>query len=329
MSAKITIAEREHIFKSLHQGKPQNQIAKELGRSKSTISYEIHQRGFTKSSYSPFQADSMAKEMASSRKLGKHKISNPLASLITYRLKNFHWSPEQIAGRLKRDYPESKGYHISHETIYRWIYSRKPYEKEALITSLRKRKKLRTSRKKQGKPRGAIQNGKSIHERLPEHKDRKIAGNWEGDFILGKEHQTAMGTLVDRKSKFLLLFPLGRKKTAKNFAVHLTQVFNALEPKFKKSLTYDRGSEMALHQTISQDTGVPIFFADPGSPYQRGTNENTNGLLRQYFSKGTPLDGLTYEEVRRVQDSLNQRPRKSLGYRTPEEVLGLKGFWVF
>ena len=229
-------------------------------------------------------------------------------------------SPEQIAGRLKRDFPDDAEMWVSHETIYQALYVRPVSElarqvSEALRTGRTRRKPQ--GRQSQPKLKGMI----NIAERPAEAEDRAIPGHWEGDLILGAVCRSAIGTLVERSTGFVLLLHLPDDHTAATVSDAMSAEIVRLPEQLRRSLTWDQGSEMALHTKITEQTGMPIYFCDPHSPWQRGTNENTNGLLRQYFPKGTDLARHGAEDLAAVADALNSRPRKTLDWRTPAEVL--------
>lgn len=195
------------------------------------------------------------------------------------------------------------------------------YEKNQLIKCLRQRKKYRYSRKNKTEKRGKIPNMKSIHERPLYIENKDDIGHWEGDTIVGKDHNSAIGTLVERKLKITLIVPLKNEKNATDTAKAFIEKFNELPLALKKSLTYDRGTEMTYHEKITKETGVAVYFADPHSPWQRGLNENTNGLIRTYFPKRTDFSIYSDEDFKKVENALNTRPRKALKYLTPKEFL--------
>jgi IS30 family transposase len=237
-----------------------------------------------------------------------------LQRLVASRLQ-LNWSPEQIAGWLKLTYPGEDSMQVSHETIYRslFIQARGVLKKE-LIEHLRSRRPTRRSKKasSSGQPRGQIIDAVSISERPPEVEDRAIPGHWEGDLITGSGN-THIATLVERQSRFTMLVKVKGKDTASVVAALCKQV-GRLPEEVRKSLTWDRGMELANHKQFTLATNVAVYFCDPQSPWQRGTNENTNRLLRQYFPKGTPLSGFSQQELNKIALQLNQRPRKTLGF---------------
>jgi transposase, IS30 family len=316
---KTSLKEREQIFKLLSEKAPMAKIANQLGRNKSTIYRELQR--LPQNAYSPTTAHVLASIKAKNSKK-KEKLQNKeLRDYVTQKLMAY-WSPEQISNRLLLDYPQSLFMRISHETIYRFVYRIKdPYEKAKLILCLRQRKKKRLSRKRKKGRRTNIPNLTSIWDRPKEIEARKELGHWEGDLIIGKGHTTAIGTLVERRLRYTLIVPLLKNKFSVTTVVNFAKAFESLPKSLTKSLTYDRGSEMSWHEVLTKNTGISVFFADPHSPWQRGTNENTNGLIRQFFPKRTDFSKCTIEDLQKVQDLLNSRPRKVLGFRTPQEKL--------
>jgi len=232
-----------------------------------------------------------------------------------------NWSPEQISGWLELRYPDDERMRISHETIYRslFIQARGVLKKE-LQAHLRSRRKMRRSKRATtaGQPRGQIVGAVSIRERPAEVEDRAIPGHWEGDLMSGSKN-SHIATLVERQSRFTMLVKVNGKDTETVTAALQKQVA-ALPTELRRSLTWDRGMEMAQHAALSVATDVNIYFCDPQSPWQRGTNENTNGLLRQYFPKGTDVSGYSQTQLNRIARQLNGRPRKTLGFRTPADI---------
>jgi len=319
MVQKINLHEREQIFKLLCEQKTISEIAHKTNRHISTIYRELER--LPKNEYSPAVAQDQASLKAKNSKKKEKLQNNELKNYVLQKLYKF-WSPEQISNRLPLDYTEEADMRISHETIYRFIYKLEDLlEKENLIQCLRRRKKRRYPRKRKKETRTNIPNLTSIRERPKESEDRKESGHWEGDLIVGKDHQSAAGTLVERTSRFTLIVPLLKNKYSNTVVFNFAEAFKNVPSCLKKSLTYDRGSEMAWHEVFTRETGIKVFFADPHSPWQRGTNENTNGLIRQFFPKKTDLSKFTVEDFLRAQDLLNNRPRKVLGFKTPLEKL--------
>lgn len=320
----LTNAEREEISRWLANKRPPGAIAKHLGRSRSTISREI-KRNSGKTGYRAFGASRRAKEAAASRRKGKSKLSKN-KRLHDYVLKSLkkEWSPEEISERIKIEYPLDMTMRISHEAIYRYIYVLpRGTLKQSLIKALRQERKYRRQQKtgKTEEKRGKIANMLSIEERPAEVADRSVPGHWEGDLILGKYKRSALGTLVERTTRYTILVPLGNKKDAITVRHAFAKAFQSLPAALKKSMTYDQGKEMSEHQQFTIDTGIEVYFAHPGSPWERGTNENTNGLIRQYFPKGTDFSEISEEEITLVQSKLNDRPRKALNFCKPDEVI--------
>jgi len=321
---RLTDKERESISQGLAQHKPLRQIARELSRSPSTISREIR-RNRGKTSYRAFSASRRAKAAASSRKRGRRKIEKQesLLSYVIEKLKG-EWSPQEISKRLKIEYAWDMNMQVSHEAIYQYIYVLPRGElKQLLIKGLRQERKHRRAQKRgdTAETRGKIANMLSIEERPAEVAERSVPGHWEGDLILGKYKRSALGTLVERTTRYTILVPLGEHKDAASVREAYAEAFKSLPAELKKSLTYDQGKEMSEHEQFTIDTGIQVYFAHPGSPWERGTNENTNGLIRQYFPKGTDFTQVSKEEILEVQRKLNDRPRRALGYLKPDEVI--------
>ena len=229
------------------------------------------------------------------------------------------WSPQEIAERMKLEYPKDNYMRVSHETIYQHLYCLPKGElKKELMRGLRQVVKHRQRRGNIHLRRERIEQITSISERPKEAKGRTIPGHWEGDLVIGLGHRSAVGTLVERTTRLTLLVPL-RKKDAVSVSLAFAKAFKRIPNHFKKTLTYDRGSEMSAHRFFTEETGIKVYFADPHAPWQRGTNENTNGLIRQYFPKGTDFSLVTRAKIKAAEESLNTRPRKVLGYYTPSE----------
>lgn len=311
--------QRNQIQRGLNQGLSIRGIARLLGRSPSTISREI-QRGRVEETYDAVCAREEAQRR---RRKGVRKLTegSPLTLAVTHAILQRKWSPEQIAGRLRMDYPEDKQWHVSHETIYQFIYAHPAGElRKALIAGLRRGHSKRKPRTRGKDRRGGITNMRSIRERPEEAQAREVPGHWEGDLIKGAFNASAIGTLVDRSSRFVILARV-EDATAEAILESFTRRLRTLPKSFRQTLTYDQGREMARHQELERNTGIRVYFADPHSPWQRPTNENTNGLLRQYFPKGTDLSEYSQRRLTQVAEELNNRPRKSLGFRTPAEVM--------
>jgi IS30 family transposase len=317
----LSDAERIEIADLLRAKHGVREIARQLGRSPSTISREIARNSNpTNLSYYPHAAQRRAEARRQRPKGGKIANSAELRDFIQERLEQ-RWSPEQIANVLRQEFPNRPEMHVSHETIYQALYIQGRGELRRELA-----KCLRTGRAMRKSQRSATERSSRfvdpmvmISERPAEIADRAVPGHWEGDLIIGANHKSAIGTLVERQTRFVMLLHLPNGHDAEHVANALTQTIQTLPDVLRRSVTWDQGSEMAAHKRITLATNMPIFFCDPASPWQRGTNENTNGLLRQYFPKGTNLGQHSSEELIRVAAELNGRPRKTLGWKTPAE----------
>jgi IS30 family transposase len=320
---RITNKEREEISRDLAAGESIPEIAKELRRNRSSIFREI-QRNSGKSGYRAFSASRRAQVAAKARRGGKSKLAagERLRDYVVEKLKQ-NWSPRAISKRMKVDYANDMEMQISHEAIYQYLYVLPRGElKRTLIHALRQEHAYRHAKKagQSAETRGKIAEMLSIEERPVEVEDRSVPGHWEGDLILGKYKRSALGTLVERTTRYTLLVPLGDKKDAVSVREAFAKAFCSIPNELKKSLTYDQGKEMSDHDRFTIDTGIQVYFAHPGSPWERGTNENTNGLVRQYFPKGTDFREISTETILQVQRKLNGRPRAVLDYLKPDEV---------
>jgi IS30 family transposase len=248
----------------------------------------------------------------------KKKVFGALEQMIQLLMLDYHWSPEQISNRLKLCYPELENLHISHEGIYQYVYNSPA--RRFMTSALRTKRKKRGVKKHNGFQRGGIKNHVSIHKRSRAAADRSEAGHWESDLIIGKDCKGAIGTIVDRATRYTIMVPLESKHT-RHVVDRFGVALSVLPSWLRKSITHDHGSEMTHHETLAAKSEILVYFADPGSPWQRPTNENTNGLIREFFPKGSDLTIVKEGEIERVQSLLNNRPRKCLGYRTPSEVL--------
>jgi len=314
----LSLAEREEISRGVFADRSLCSIAATLGRAPSTVSREVNRNGGRRR-YRASKADQSAWDRAHRPKSCK-LVDNPaLSRVVAKKLKQF-WSPEQIAGWLKYTYPNDENHQVSHETIYKslFIQARGALKKE-LLQHLRKTRAMRRSRHKslKGDGLGQITNAVSIRERPASVEDRALPGHWEGDLIIGSNN-SQIATLVERHTRYVMLVRVKSKDT-KTVINALIKHAHKLPRELYKSLTWDRGKEMADHQRFSLDTKVKVYFCDPQSPWQRGSNENTNGLLRQYFPKGMDLSDVNQNRLNAVARQLNGRPRKTLEYRTPAE----------
>jgi IS30 family transposase len=316
----LTLAEREDISRGIASGSSIREIAKGLQRAVSTVSREVARHG-GRPLYRANEADHQAWESALRPKRCLLAIHVKMQEIVAGKL-ILDWSPEQISGWLKSQYPEDERMRVSHETIYRslFIQARGVLKKE-LIQHLRFKRRIRRSRhaRDSGHRSGQIVDAISIRERPAEIEDRAIPGHWEGDLIGGTKN-SHIATLVERHSRFTMLVKVSSKDTATVVAA-LSRHVRKLPASLRRSLTWDRGLEMAQHKSFTVATNVKVYFCDPQSPWQRGSNENTNGLLRQYFPKRTDLSGFSQSELDKVAQRLNQRPRKTLGFETPASRL--------
>jgi IS30 family transposase len=319
--AALSFLERCRLEQLLEAGHSPAGAARLLGRDRSTISREAR-RGATSSGYRARIGQDAAEANAKRPKPRKLDTYPALLKQVVRRLRKRH-SPEQIAHRLREDFPDDPEMWVSHETIYQAMYVQPRGELARLVkTALRTG---RTQRKPQGRKttdgRGQIKDMINISERPAEADDRAIPGHWEGDLIIGAHGESAIGTLVERTTGFVMLLHLPADRTAATLAGAMTAKIPEIPEILRRSLTWDQGKEMALHTKITEATGLPIYFCDPHSPWQRGTNENTNGLLRQYFPKGTDLSFYGPGWLDQVAAELNARPRKRHNWRTPAEEL--------
>lgn len=280
-------------------------ITNNIGRDRTTIYRELHRLKTDRTSYSPTCAQADAEAKQKTRREGKTKLTDEHWEWIETKLQN-RWSPETISNYLKNC--NSNHFQISHESIYQYIYSQKGEKKKKLIAYLRQKKKARRRRKSSLERRGKIKNATSIHERPEEVQNREAFGHWEGDLIIGKDHKTAIGTLVERKSRFLKIIPLPKGKDSLAVVTSFAEALSGMPPGFIKSMTYDRGQEMASHDIFTMLTGAKVYFADPRSPWQRGTNENTNGLIRDFFPKKTDFSEYSSDDFERVEALLKRPP---------------------
>jgi len=314
----LPLSERENISRGLAAGKTIRSIASELARNPSTVSREINKNG-GKFKYRAIDADIAAWKHAKRPKLPLLVKKHRLKEIVTRKLSE-DWSPEQISGWLKIQFPDNKSMHVSHETIYKslFIQTRGIFRKE-MRKHLRTKRKFRHSKKHKVATRGQIVEGVSISERPAEIEDRAIPGHWEGDLIQGTIN-SYIATVVERASHFTILVKVDGKNTD-HVASALTKQMIKLPGLLKQSLTWDRGKELASHKKITVETNMNVYFCDPGSPWQRGTNENTKGLLRQYFPKGSCLSVYSQNDLNKIAAKLNNRPRKTLMFKTPVDRL--------
>jgi IS30 family transposase len=317
----LRLAEREEISRGLLAHQSIRQIARGLGRSPSSISREIARNSAQWWRYRAHVADQRAWDRAL-RPKPCHLAQHPeLARLVAQKLR-LEWSPQQIAGWFAREFGDDKSMRVSHETIYKSLFIQaRGVLKKQLTAHLRRGRMVRHGRHyaNNGPGRGQICDAVSIRERPAQAEDRAVPGHWEGDLLVGsgKSH---IATLVERKSRFLMLVKVPSSET-KSVVAALTRRIRRLPKQLRHSLTWDRGKEMASHKDFSLATDVKVYFCDPHSPWQRGSNENTNGLLRQYFPKGSDLSAYSQVQLDKVALKLNQRPRETLGFQTPADKL--------
>lgn len=308
MASHLSMEERKRISELKRNGHSRGQIARALARAKSTISREI-KRNRHGCLYCPFLATEKTLDRRRQRKLVRKMDRPEIAEIVKQGLKEYH-SPDQIAGRMKRTISDPRD-RISATTIYRWIDAQ---PRGTWDQYLRRFGKRRRGRKPSGMPGAA-----RIHGRPEEAEQRAACGHWEGDTVWGSQRRGGLVTLVDRKSRFVLLIP-SMDRTARRVRLKVQKLLQPLPSEQRRSVTFDNGKEFAEHKLLAARVGMPVFFADPYCSWQRGTNENTNGLVRQFFPKGTSLQTVSPRRVTHVARLLNHRPRKILGYLTPSEV---------
>jgi IS30 family transposase len=322
----LTVGEREEIAVGRAAGLTIREIARRLDRAASTISRELRREGATNAAGHYRAVPAQAAAEARARRPKPRKLENPQLNARVQEDLEEKWSPEEIAARLKVDFPDDESMRASHETIYRSLFIQgKGSLRKDLTACLRTGRALRRPRKRvdgRADPDRRIPDKIMISERPAEADDRAVPGHWEGDLILGKNNRSAVGTLVERSTRFVVLLHLPGPHDALAFHDAVVQAMTALPAQLRRSLAWDQGLEMRGHKQISIAADLPIYFCDPRSPWQRGTNENTNGLLRQYLPKGTDLSRHTPADLAEIARSLNGRPRKTLGWLKPIEVIG-------
>ncbi|MCU1621797.1 MAG: putative transposase [Frankiales bacterium] len=319
-SSQLSLAEREEISRGVAMGWSLRQIATQLGRAPSTVSREVARNGGLRR-YRAVEAEAAAWVQATRPKASKIALVPELRAIVEEKLAE-DWSPEQIARWLRRTFPDRPEMQVSHETIYvsLFVQARGALRKE-LTAHLRSKRPIRRGKtftdRRLGK--GQIIGAVHISQRPAEAKDRAVPGHWEGDLLLGSGN-TQIATLVERQTRFVMLVALP-SRTTDDVVPALAAHVQTLPDQLKRSLTWDRGKEMAKHAQFTIDTGVQVYFCDPRAPWQRGSNENTNGLLRQYFAKRTSMAGITQDDLNAIAAKLNGRPRKTLDWMTPSEKL--------
>ena len=324
--SRLSLDERVEIAIGLGQGRSLRAIARRLERNPSSVCREVNANGGRRA-YRPELAHRRAYERARRPRTTKLASNPVLCARIIADLERL-WSPQQIAVRLRDEFGDDHSMRISHETIYRTLYVQGRGElRRELARCLRTGRAKRVPRGRLQK-RGRIPDMVMISERPPEVEDRAVAGHWEGDLLMGKNGKSAIGTLVERSTRFVMLFPLRKGKTAEDVREAMTETIQTLPAALRRTLTWDQGREMTQHVRFKVDTGVEVYFCDPHSPWQRGSNENTNGLLRQFFPRGRGLSRVSDAELRRAADLLNGRPRETLGWKTPAEKLDEVVAWI-
>lgn len=319
---RITDEERDLIAQRIAENNSYRNIARELERSPASISREVSRNQYASGTYGASYAARKARRRRASCRKGKYKLDQDtdLNWYVHTKLSLF-WSPEQIANMLPKEYPNSPNMRISHEAIYQYLYVQPSKELRRLL------RQGHIQRRKRGRPkktdtRGSIPDMTMIDERPEEVVSRLVPGHWEGDLIKGKRNQSALGTLVERRTRYTILVPLpafDAETVRKAFAKALLD----LPADIRKTLTYDQGKEMAQHLEFTLDTGMQVYFAHEKSPWERGSNENTNGLIRQFFPKGTDFTQVSHDEIKRAQALLNDRPRKVLDFNKPDQLLSM------
>jgi len=317
---RLSLAEREEISRGLAARCSFASIARGLGRPTSTVSREVNGHGGRRY-YRAAKADKAALIAMRRPKAAKLAANPRLRELVEAGLEQ-RWSPQQISARLKAAYPDDPELRVSHETIYTslFVQARGALRKD-LTACLRTGRALRRPQTRMSDGRGVIPGMVMISDRPAEVEDRAVPGHWEGDLVMGKDGRSCIGTLVERQTRFVMLLHLPRGAGTAEVIPALTAKIRQLPVELRKSLTWDQGFEMRWHQQFTFDTGVAVYFCNPHSPWQRGSNENTNGLLRQYFPKGTDLSVHTEDHLDAVARQLNGRPRQTLGWKTPSEAL--------
>ena len=311
----LSLREREEISRRLAAGQSRRHIARQLERAPSTVSREVAANGCA-TGYRAWHAEERARRRATRPKRAKLAAWPRLRRVVEHGLRQ-RWSPQQISARLRADYPEDLTMHVSHETIYQSVFVQgRGALRHALAGSLRTG---RTQRRPQGRAvgTGRLQHMVMISDRPAEAVDRAVPGHWEGDLLLGQRGQSAVGTLVERSSRFVMLLRLPNGRLAEHVRKALARRIRTLPEHLRRSLTWDQGKEMAQHRSFTVATGVQVYFCDPRSPWQRGTNENTNGLLRQYLPRTADLSALSQARLDTIARDLNRRPRHTLGWQTP------------
>ena len=314
---RLSFEERERIFVGVGRGESDSEIARALGRHRSTIGREIGRCGGQRCHYRPLKAERVARRRAQRPKARKLSGSPRLLAVVGAGLGRC-WSPQQISARLRVEYPDDEGMRISHETIYQSLYVQGRGElRRQLAANLRTARRTRSPRGRV-ETRGRIREMVPIAQRPPEVDDRRVPGHWEGDLMIGAGGKSAIATLVERQTRYVLLARLGYDRTTDHVTAALEQRIAALPAHLARSLTWDQGRELAAHQRFTSHTGIQVYFCDPHSPWQRGSNENTNGLLRQYLPKGTDLAARSQVELEPDRRQTQRPPETNPGLDDPD-----------
>jgi len=315
---RLSLAEREEISRYLILNRSFTDIAFQLGRHASTISREINAHGGRRY-YRLCRAQAEAQRNAR-RRQRRRKLDAPVLYQLVADLISLRWSPEQIAKQLAVLYPDDQTMQVSYETIYRYVYVyARPHLRKRVVAFLRRRHKHRRIKNKEKQKTSPIQDYISIDQRPIEVNDRKIPGHWEGDLMVGARNASAIGTLVERTTRYTIIVKL-KGRDAVSVRVAFEETFNSLPDDIKHSLTYDQGQEMAQHKEFTKNTNITVYFAHPHSPWERGTNENTNGLIRDFLPKGTDFNKVPAAKLDYIANLLNERPRGVLNWSTPKEA---------
>jgi IS30 family transposase len=318
----LSIVEREEIAILHAQQVSVREIGRRVGRPHTTISRELARNRNRNGTYRAMSAQARAEQRARRPKPGRLATHPRLRDYVVEKLATEQWSPEQISHALRVEFPDQPDMQCCHEVIYRSLFVQGRGElRRELAVHLRTKREVRKPQHRPERRKGRLVDTIHISQRPAEAEDRAVPGHWEGDLILGKAGGSAIGTLVERSSRFVMLIHLPKRRTAPDFAEALVPVLQTLPEQLRRSLTWDQGKEMALHKQIATDADIDLFFCDPRSPWQRGSNENTNGLLRQYFPKNVSLRQFTPDDLDEVARKLNSRPRKTLNWQNPAERL--------
>jgi transposase, IS30 family len=317
--ARLSLDERVEIRIGLEQGRSFRAIGEAIGRNASTVCREVNANG-GRDGYRPMASHKRARHAARRPKPTKLACNEKLRDVVVEGLEKL-WSPQQISRRLAEEFGDDPDMRVSHETIYKSLYVQGRGELRRELTRCLRSGRAKRIPRGRSERRGRIPDMVMISERPAEVQDRAVPGHWEGDLIVGKGNKSAIGTLVERSTRFVMLLHLPDGQGAESVRDAMTRTIQTLPDALRRSITWDQGKEMTQHAKFTVETGIPVYFCDPHSPWQRGSNENTNGLLRQYLPKGTDLSTYDQTDLDRIADSLNGRPRQTLNWQTPTEAL--------